>query len=108
MKAKQKDNKVIFSSKKDSKEAMAEKIKQQYPQYKDLHIIINFEDQDLKPQDFIPFEELAREHRHNKKSFVVVGTIDFDEIDNDISVVPTLLEAHDLIQLEEIERDLGF
>lgn len=108
MNVKQNENQVIFSSKKDSREEMAEKIKQHYAQYKELHIILNFEDEDLKPQDFIPFEALARQHRHNGKSFVVVGSIDFDEIDDEISVVPTLLEAYDLIQLEEIERDLGF
>lgn len=108
MKVKQKDSIVVFTSKSDSKEEFAQKIMQQYNQYKDLNIIVNFEGIDLLPKDFVSFEELAQKHRSHKKSFVIVGSIDFDEIDNDITVVPTLLEANDIIQLEEIERDLGF
>lgn len=108
MKVKQKEGKVIFTPKNDTKEEMAEKILQQYSQYQDYHMILNFDEEHLKPKDFVPFEDLAQQHRSNKKSFVIVGRIDFDEIDNNIVVVPTLLEAHDLIQLEEIERDLGF
>ena len=41
--------------------------------------------------------------KKNKKSLVVVSS---DLIDKQINVVPTLSEAYDIIELEEIERDL--
>ena len=41
--------------------------------------------------------------KKNKKSLVVVSS---DLIDKQVNVVPTLSEAYDIIELEEIERDL--
>ncbi|MEG1239581.1 MAG: ribonuclease Z, partial [Flavobacterium sp.] len=32
----------------------------------------------------------------------------FDEVSEEIIVVPTLQEGFDIIEMEEIERDLGF
>lgn len=56
--------------------------------------------------DLLPFSE---EHKERKKSFVVVTTdVDIDNVPVELSVVPTLGEAEDLIQMEEIERELGF
>lgn len=55
------------------------------------------------------FLPLSKTHRKNKKSFILVAQdIDFDAISDKLTVVPTPLEAHDIIQMEEIERDLGF
>ena len=39
----------------------------------------------------------------NKGTFVVVSNISFDE---DLNIVPTLQEAQDFIEMEEIERQL--
>jgi hypothetical protein len=41
--------------------------------------------------------------KKNKKSLVVVSSY---LIDKEVNVVPTLSEAYDIIELEEIERDL--
>jgi hypothetical protein len=55
------------------------------------------------------FVPLAKQHKKNKKSFVlVVNDFDFNDAPNKLTVVPTKLEAHDIIEMEEIERDLGF
>ena len=52
---------------------------------------------------------LIQEHKQRDHSFVIVDQVariaDYPE---NISVAPTLEEAHDLIEMEEIERDLGF
>jgi hypothetical protein len=48
-------------------------------------------------------------HKKGKKSFVlVVDNVDIDKLPLKMTVVPTLMEAHDIIEMEEIERDLGF
>jgi hypothetical protein len=33
---------------------------------------------------------------------------DYNAVPDKLTVVPSLLEAHDIIEMEEIERDLGF
>ncbi len=48
-------------------------------------------------------------HRANKKSFVIANdAINIDKIPEELVVVPTLREAEDIIQMEELERELGF
>jgi hypothetical protein len=43
------------------------------------------------------------------KSFVVVvGTMSVSKIPDDIATAPTLQEALDIVEMEEIERDLGY
>jgi hypothetical protein len=55
------------------------------------------------------FLDLAKNHKKEKKSLVLVtDTINLNDVPNKLTVVPTLLEAHDIIEMEEIERDLGF
>ena len=57
----------------------------------------------------LEFHPLAKAHKKRKKSFVVVAEgVDYDEFPESLAVVPTLQEAHDIIEMEEIERDLGF
>ena len=55
------------------------------------------------------FLPLAKAHKKSKKSLVIVAdAIDFNAVPQTITVVPSLLEANDIIEMEEIERDLGF
>jgi len=64
---------------------------------------------DLNIKDIKSFSNLCSTHKKSKKSFVIVANdIDFNDVPAKMTVVPTLLEAHDIIEMEEIERDLGF
>ena len=55
------------------------------------------------------FLNVANEHRNSGISFVIVcNGIDIDEIPDEINVVPTIIEAEDILEMEAIERDLGF
>jgi 6-phosphofructokinase len=57
----------------------------------------------------LEYHILSKTHKKRKKSFVVVAEgVDYDEFPESLAVVPTLQEAHDVIEMEEIERDLGF
>lgn len=63
----------------------------------------------LSLEQLLLFLKVSTVHRAKKRSFVIVNkAIDPDVIPAEILVVPTLQEAEDVIQLEEIERDLGF
>ncbi len=55
------------------------------------------------------FLNVSNEHRKNGMSFVILcNGIDIDEVPDEINIVPTLLEAEDILEMEAIERDLGF
>ena len=56
------------------------------------------------------FVELAIYHKEfNNKSFVVVtGPIGLKHLPDGINVVPSMNEAIDMIEIEDIERDLGY
>lgn len=108
MKVKEKGTTVIIKKSSETIVDFADKIVEQYHSFIDKNIIVDIEELTIKPIDLIPFEELAQQHISNKKSFVIVADTDFDEMDDAMIVVPSLQEAHDIIQMEEIERDLGF
>ena len=53
------------------------------------------------------FLPLAKKFKKEKKSLVIVAiNINFNKVSDKINVVPSLQEAHDFIEMEEIERDL--
>ena len=63
----------------------------------------------LIAKDVLSFTDFYKKHKKEKKSFVVVASdFDFNSNTKKIMVVPSVLEAHDIIEMEEIERDLGF
>ena len=60
-------------------------------------------------EDLLLFLEVSNSHRSNNKSFVIINdAINPDSIPDEIVVVPSLQEAEDIIEMEEIERELGF
>lgn len=82
--------------------------------YKNMHqqnIVVDLSAlEGIKPSHLLEFSEISLYNKEQvKKSFVVVvGFVENDVFPPDISVAPTLQEALDLIDMEEIERDLGY
>jgi hypothetical protein len=63
----------------------------------------------LVAKDILLFTDFYKKHKKGKKSLVIVASeFDFNSDTKNIIVVPSVLEAHDIIEMEEIERDLGF
>jgi len=59
--------------------------------------------------DLESFLNLSNNHKETNHSFVIINdTIDPDDIPEELIVVPTLQEAEDMIEMEAIERELGF
>ncbi|MBA5793127.1 ribonuclease Z [Flavobacterium sp. xlx-214] len=108
MKVKEKNNTVVFKKSSDDFSEFIEKIIEQPNLFKNKNILIDLEEIALRPSQIISFEPLAVLQKKQKKSFVIVADIDFDEVSEEIIVVPTLQEGFDIIEMEEIERDLGF
>lgn len=108
MKTEEKDIALIIRKDSETFEELAIQIDEQLSEFADKNIIVDLEETELRPSSLIPFERLANLQMNQKKSFVIVASIDFDEVDDAMIVVPTLQEAFDIIEMEEIERDLGF
>ena len=87
-----------------------ENLERQYDKIADDNIIISlFSFSKLTVGNLLEFLELSNKHRSNSKSFVLVtDKVSYDKLPDDVIVVPTIQEAHDIIEMEEIERDLGF
>ena len=83
-------------------------LKEGYQKIKSDNIIINlFSFTKLTSNDVLEFLELSNIHRSAKKSFVLVtDKVTYNEVSDEICLVPTIQEARDIIEMEEIERDL--
>ena len=89
---------------------LVKNIEKDYDKFKNYHLIISLSSiEKISLEEIIEFLRLSNRHRGDKKSFVVVSDmVDLDEMPDEIVVVPTMQEAYDIIEMEEIERDLGF
>ena len=85
-----------------------ENLNKAYPKLENDHIIVNlFSFSKLTADDILEFLQISNNHRGAKKSFVLVtNKVTYDEVPDEICVVPTIQEAKDIIEMEEIERDL--
>lgn len=73
------------------------------------HIIINLEGVELKKTHAIQLTELFRNGRSSTRSLILVIDEEYLELFSDEDpVVPTLEEAEDFLEMEIIERELGF
>lgn len=80
-----------------------------YSKIKNNHIIVNlFSFNEVSASDIMEFLEISNKHRSSNKSFVLVtDKVAYDDAPEEICVVPTIQEAKDIIEMEDIERDLG-
>ena len=110
MKVDQKGHTVIIKDTQGDFTSFLMKLTHQYKTFEKHNITVDLlMYKDLTVEDIVLFLPLSKKHKKAKKSFVVVvSDIDFNAIPEKLTVVPSLLEAHDIIEMEEIERDLGF
>ncbi|WP_353778695.1 ribonuclease Z [Winogradskyella sp. 3972H.M.0a.05] len=88
---------------------LVRKIQETYSKVKYDNIIVNLSSLGkVSLEQIIEFLQVSNEHRGSKRSFVIVtNKISIDDIPDELVVVPTLQEAYDIIEMEEMERDLG-
>ncbi len=103
------ENTTIITQEKASASEFVKKLNLLYPKFHNQNIIVNLNN--LNPfteQEIAEFLELSNQHKKAKHSFVLVSnTVNPEDIPEALIVVPTLQEAYDIIEMEEIERDLG-
>lgn len=103
-------NASIITYQKQENKPFVEELSMQHNSFKTENVIVDLSSaENVALDDILAFIPLSKKHRKGKKSFViVVQSVDYNEVPEEIVVVPTILEAHDMIEMEEIERDLGF
>ncbi|WP_289046093.1 ribonuclease Z [uncultured Olleya sp.] len=106
----QNENTTIITQENASVIELVKKIETLYPKYKNNNIIVNLNTgTPISLEKIIEFLRLSNKHRSAKHSFVIVNEgIDVDKTPDEIIIVPTLQEAYDIIEMEDMERDLGF
>lgn len=106
----QNEHTTIITQEKASVVEIAKKIQTLYPKFKNNHVVVVLTtSKTISLEDINYFLEISNTHRASKQSFVIVSqNIDLQIVPKQIIVVPTIQEAYDIIEMEEIERDLGF
>jgi hypothetical protein len=110
MKVEQKGHTTILKDTNGDLMVFLMKITHEYKSFEKNNLIIDItHHKSLSVKEVNSFLNLSKTHRKAKKSFVVVAqNIDFNKCSDKLVVVPSRLEAHDIIEMDEIERDLGF
>jgi len=101
---------ILIKPDENSFQSFLKNFKSKYDTLKTAHLIIDLTS--LEPLNAPEVNQLldwAKQSRKNKKSFIIiVQQIDIDAVSESLICVPTLLEAQDTFEMEEMERDLGF
>lgn len=81
-----------------------------YPEFQSYNIIFFPAKTQALTSDFSDaLFQRTKMHQAQKKSFVLVSShLTHDDLSEEIVLVPTLQEAIDLIEMDEMQRDLGF
>ena len=96
----------IITQEKTSLSEFSKKFSVLHERFKGSDIILNLNNANKSSMDALV--SISKTHRELNHSFVVVSTqLIPDDFEDDFTVVPTLQEAHDYIEMEQMERDLG-
>lgn len=110
MKITQKDKYIVLKPEKENIEEFVKYISENHSDFNKDNVVIDITKYStLSLQELLLFLKISNLHRSHKKSFVMVNdSIDSEGIPEELILVPTLLEAGDIIGMEELERELGF
>ena len=80
------------------------------PRLQKAHLILELSDKiKTTKEDFLLFLSISERKKENSSSFVIVNkTINVDDLPDNFNIVPTLIEAEDILEMEAMERELGF
>lgn len=106
MNIQEKENYTLVSIDASSFDSFQEKI----DQFRSNHLILEVsENLNIDEAKISLFLNIASDFKSNGMSFVVIKSgIDIDDFPENLNIAPTLQESEDILEMEAIERDLGF
>jgi hypothetical protein len=109
MKISEKENYILIEPLEDPVIDFVSLLTQRHAEFENKNVTVNLlAYHHLQKEEVMGFLELSKAHQINNKSFVLVSNaITIDDLPEEIVLVPSLREAEDLIQMDEIQRDLG-
>jgi len=109
MKISEKENYTLIEPLESPVVDFVSQLTQKHTKFENKNVAVNLLSfHNLQKDEVMGFLEIAKAHQLHDKSFVLVSNaIAIDELPEEIVLVPSLKEAEDLIQMDEIQRDLG-
>jgi len=110
MKVEKKSKYTLITSDENTFSAFLTNFENGYKNVLDDHLILFFSEEiNTSIKDLLLLLDRSSAHKMRNLSFIcVTNGVEIDEITEELSIVPTLEEAEDLLEMDAIERDLGF
>ncbi|MDD7914595.1 hypothetical protein [Polaribacter ponticola] len=110
MRVEQKENYTLIVSDEDSFLKFYNNYIKSKKTFEKEHLILQISDEiNISNEDFLLFLSNAEQKKENGTSFVIINSnINIDDFPDNFNIVPTLIEAVDILEMEAIERELGF
>lgn len=105
-----KENYIIIEDQSTDVATFATQLSRSHSEFEESNVVIDVLDKgNLEAKDLLVFLEISDLHRNNKRSFVIASNpLSVDTLPEDLIIAPTLREAEDIVNMEELERELGF
>lgn len=110
MKTTRKENFLLVENEKASLTDFTSDLTRSHKDFRNENIVVDLSsEEEIEAESLLGFLEISNLHRADKKSFVIINNaVGIDDLPEELVVVPTMQEAEDMIQMDEIQRDLGF
>ncbi|PQJ77874.1 hypothetical protein [Polaribacter porphyrae] len=110
MKIQEKEKYTLFTANENSFEDFYKSFEKSVKDFKNMHVVVHLSSlEGLKSDDFLVFLDISDKKKENKTSFVIINNnISIDDFPEELNIVPTEIEAEDIIDMEAMERELGF
>lgn len=105
-----KEKSIICGPKNESLKDFLSNFKANYPDFLKKNVIVDLSKiNHVNVSEILLFLNTAKSHFDNNTSFVIIAPhVEVDRLPEEIVTAPTLIEALDIVELDEISRDLGF
>ncbi|MDP5106886.1 MAG: hypothetical protein NWQ31_12035 [Polaribacter sp.] len=103
-----KENYTLISSDENSFSDFYTSFLKREKEFKKEHLVLLISDEiNIKKEEFSLFLKSFKKKKNT--SFVIVSNnVNSDDVPENFNIVPTLTEAEDILEMEAIERELGF
>ena len=110
MQIEKKDKYTLISSDENTFEAFQNSLLEKINDFENAHLILQIcKKINVKDKDFSLILDIAENKQEKNTSVVIMNAdLNLDNFPEHINIAPTMQEAEDILEMEAIERELGF